>query len=58
MNNEKPSNSNKNTAQNSLPQKPEIRTANYTKQWITEKCGTNTPPTTTPNQPPNKNQGN
>ncbi len=57
MSNEKPkNNNNNNTAQNSLPHKPEIRTANDSKQWITEKCGTNTPPTTTPNQPPSNNK--
>ena len=55
MNNEKQNNSNKNTAQNSLSNNSEFRTANNSKQWITEKCGTNTPPTTTPNQPPSNN---
>ena len=38
--------------------KPEgrIRVANDNKQWITEKCGTNTPPPTPPQSPSTGNK--
>jgi len=55
MSNEQNNTNNKqNTAQNSLSNQ-EIRTASTEKHWITEKCGTNTPPTTTPANPPKNN---
>ena len=44
------SNSGNNNSNNKKSQ-VRIRVANENRQWITEKCGTNTPPPTPPQSP-------
>lgn len=53
------SNSGNNNSNNKKSQ-ARIRVANDNRQWITEKCGTNTPPPTPPQSPStgNKKKGN
>lgn len=52
-------NNNQNNNQNPKnSQKPEIRTANNSKGWITEKCGTNNPPANPPQRPSTENKTN
>ncbi len=54
MQNNQNSNSKKNNSKSQQSQKY-CRVANDSKQWITEKCGTNTPPSNPPKRPSSSN---